>query len=112
MSVAFENSRRFHFGESFFKTLLYISAAVVLITLSAILLILYLSGQHAFQHFGVQFLWLDQWDPVRDLYGPDITRFAELSGLDVSGWMAPPRRGGWRLPILPRRGRWPKAAGG
>jgi phosphate transport system permease protein len=68
-SVAFENSRRLHLGESFFKALLYISASIVLITLAAILLILYVSGQHAFQHFGVQFLWLDQWDPVRDLYG-------------------------------------------
>jgi len=68
-SVAFENSRRFHLGETLFKTLLYISAGIVLITLTAILIILYVSGQHAFQHFGVQFLWLDQWDPVRDLYG-------------------------------------------
>ncbi|HVV31678.1 MAG TPA: phosphate ABC transporter permease subunit PstC [Vitreimonas sp.] len=68
-SVAFENSRRFHFGEALFRTLLYVSAGVVIVTLSAILLILYLSGQHAFQHFGPAFLWLDQWDPVRDLYG-------------------------------------------
>jgi len=68
-SVAFENSRRFHLGESFFKTLLYLSASIVLITLAAILVILYVSGQNAFEHFGPQFLWLDQWDPVRDLYG-------------------------------------------
>jgi phosphate transport system permease protein len=68
-SVAFENSRRFHFGEALFRTLLYVSAGVVIVTLSAILLIIYLSGQHAFQHFGPAFLWLDQWDPVRDLYG-------------------------------------------
>jgi phosphate transport system permease protein len=68
-AVAFENSKRFHFGESLFKTALYASALIVLVTLAAILFILYLSGQHAFAHFGPQFLWLDQWDPVRDLYG-------------------------------------------
>lgn len=68
-SVAFENSRKFHFGEALFRSILLISACIVLVTLGAILIILFLSGQHAFERFGVQFLWLDQWDPVRDLYG-------------------------------------------
>jgi phosphate transport system permease protein len=68
-TVAFENSKKFHLGESLFKTILLVSALVILVTLGAILLILFLSGQHAFERFGVQFLWLDQWDPVRDLYG-------------------------------------------
>lgn len=68
-AVSFENSRRFRAGEALFRTLLLAAAFVVLITLGAILIILFLSGQHAFARFGVQFLWLDQWDPVRDLYG-------------------------------------------
>ena len=49
--------------------MLYVAAAIVLVTLGAILIILFVSGQHAFERFGVQFLWTDQWDPVRDLYG-------------------------------------------
>src|SRR5262245_10663066 len=68
-TVAFENSKKFHLGEGLFKAILLISALVILVTLGAILLILFLSGQHAFERFGPQFLWLDQWDPVRDLYG-------------------------------------------
>jgi phosphate transport system permease protein len=68
-AVPFENSRKLHLGESLFKTVLFIAAFLVLITLGSILVILFLSGQHAFEHFGVRFLWTDQWDPVRDLYG-------------------------------------------
>ena len=45
------------------------SRSSVLVTLAAILIILFISGQHAFERFGVGFLWTDQWDPVRDLYG-------------------------------------------
>ena len=66
---AFENSRRFHFAESLFKVLLWIAATIVLVTLGAILIILFLSGRDAFATFGPAFIWLDQWDPVRELYG-------------------------------------------
>ena len=68
-AVPFENSRKFHLSESLFRVILYVAACLVLITLGAILIILFVSGQHAFEHFGVRFLWTDQWDPVRDLYG-------------------------------------------
>jgi phosphate transport system permease protein len=68
-AVPFENSRKLHPGETLFKALLFAAALIVLVTLGAILLILFLSGQHAFQRFGPAFLWTDQWDPVRDLYG-------------------------------------------
>lgn len=68
-NVDFDNSRKFHLGEGLFRALLLISALVILVTLGAILIILFISGQHAFARFGVAFLWLDQWDPVRDLYG-------------------------------------------
>lgn len=69
MTVAFEHSRRLQIGETAFKLILWVAAGIVLVTLGAILIILFLSGQHAFIRFGVPFLWLDQWDPVRDLYG-------------------------------------------
>jgi phosphate transport system permease protein len=68
-AVPFENSRKLHVSELLFKALLYVAALLVVITLGAILIILFVSGQHAFERFGVQFLWTDQWDPVRDLYG-------------------------------------------
>jgi phosphate transport system permease protein len=68
-AVPFENSRKFHLSETLFRVILYVAAFLVLITLGAILIILFVSGQHAFEHFGIQFLWTDQWDPVRDLYG-------------------------------------------
>lgn len=71
MTVAapFEGSRRFHLGEAAFKGILIAAATIVLITLGAVLIILFLSGKDAFARFGLPFLWTDQWDPVRDLYG-------------------------------------------
>jgi phosphate transport system permease protein len=68
-ALPFEGSRRFHPGEAFFKAVLFAAALLVLVTLGAILIILFVSGQHAFATFGLPFLWTDQWDPVRDLYG-------------------------------------------
>jgi phosphate transport system permease protein len=56
-------------GEGLFKAILYAAALIILLTLGAILVILFVSGKEAFVRFGPQFLWLDQWDPVRDLYG-------------------------------------------
>lgn len=68
-TIPIEGSRRFHLGESLFRTILVAAAIVVLVTLGAILLILFNAGQVAFQKFGLAFIWLNQWDPVRDLYG-------------------------------------------
>ena len=67
--IALEGSKKLHLSEAFFKGILLLAALIVLVTLGAILFILFLSGQHAFQRFGVAFLWTDQWDPVRDLFG-------------------------------------------
>lgn len=64
-----EGSRRFNLGENAFRAILFIAAVIVLVTLGAILLILFESGLGAFQKFGVSFIWLNQWDPVRELYG-------------------------------------------
>ena len=55
-AVAFEGSRRFHVGDVVFKGLLWASAVIILVTLAAILAILYSSGSIAFKHFGVGFL--------------------------------------------------------
>lgn len=88
-AVSFEGSRRFHPGEAFFKLILVLSAMIVLITLGAILVILFLSGQHAFERFGPAFLWTDQWDPVRDLYGafaPVIGTLASAAIALVIAW--------------------------
>lgn len=68
-TVAFEDSKKFRIGETLFKGVLLFAACVVLVTLGAILINLFVSGQQAFQRFGIQFLWTDQWDPVRNLYG-------------------------------------------
>lgn len=68
-AIPIENSQRFQVSEAAFKTLLYVAAGLVLLTLAAILVILFMSGQQAFTHFGPAFIWLNQWDPVRELYG-------------------------------------------
>jgi len=61
--------KRHHWGDTILKGSLWTAASVVLITLAAILIILFLAGRDAFATFGPAFLWLNQWDPVRDLYG-------------------------------------------
>ena len=68
-------SGRPHIWEAVFRSILRAAAVVVLITLGAILIILFLAGKDVFEVFGPAFLWLNQWDPVRDLYGaaPAIT---------------------------------------
>ncbi len=68
-TIPLDGSRRFQFGEAAFRTVLVAAASVVLVTLGAILIILFASAQVAFQKFGVDFVWLNQWDPVRELYG-------------------------------------------
>lgn len=65
----FDSGRSFHLGEFAFRGVLSIAAVIVLLTLAAILIILGLSGQGAFQRFGLAFLWMGEWDPVREVYG-------------------------------------------
>ncbi|MDX2235183.1 MAG: phosphate ABC transporter permease subunit PstC [Hyphomonadaceae bacterium] len=52
-----------------YRVILYAAAAVILVTLGAILLILFDSGRVAFEEFGLAFVWTNQWNPVKDLYG-------------------------------------------
>lgn len=67
--AALDATRKLHWGELGFRAVLTAAALIVLVTLGAILIILFLAGRHAFDVFGPAFIWLDQWDPVRDLYG-------------------------------------------
>ena len=68
-TIPLQGSRKFQLGEALFRGALIAAASVVLITLAAILVILFLSGRVAFEKFGVAFIWLNQWDPVRQLFG-------------------------------------------
>jgi phosphate transport system permease protein len=67
--ASFAGGKTFHLGEAAFKGVLIAAATMVVITLAAILVILFMAGRHAFEVFGIAFIWLNQWDPVRDLYG-------------------------------------------
>src|SRR5262249_27192180 len=80
----FEHSKRFHFGDFLFKAVLYLAALIVLITLGAILINLFIGGRVAFERFGPAFLWTDQWDPVRSLYGA----LAPVSGTLATSFLA------------------------
>ncbi len=69
VTLAGPHKRSVHLGDAVFRGLLWAAAVIVLITLGAILIILFAAGIQAFQKFGLAFLWLNQWDPVRSLYG-------------------------------------------
>ncbi|MEP7210380.1 MAG: phosphate ABC transporter permease subunit PstC [Alphaproteobacteria bacterium] len=56
-------------GEAAFTVGLQAASLIVLITLGAILLILFQAGYQAFHRYGIQFIWSGQWDPPRELYG-------------------------------------------
>jgi phosphate transport system permease protein len=56
-------------GEAAFTIGLQVASLIVLITLGAILLILFQAGYQAFQRYGIQFIWSGAWDPPRELYG-------------------------------------------
>lgn len=64
-----EGTKRFHAGEAVFDGFLILAASLVLVTLAAILLILFEAGAHAFEKFGPAFVWTDVWNPVTDRYG-------------------------------------------
>jgi phosphate transport system permease protein len=68
-AMSFIDARRTFVGDAVFKALLWAAALIVLVTLGAILVILFAAGRHAFERFGVAFLWTDVWNPVHDQYG-------------------------------------------
>ncbi len=56
-------------GDTIFKGFLSLAAMLVLVTLGSILVILYLGGAKAFEHFGLGFVTGTEWNPVTDIYG-------------------------------------------
>jgi len=62
-------ARRFQSGDFLFQSALFFAALIVLITLGAILVILFQGGAKAFQTYGIQFLWSTDWNPVADKFG-------------------------------------------
>jgi phosphate transport system permease protein len=68
-TIPIDTPRRFNLGETSFKSLLWLAALIVLVTLGAILVILLFAGRHAFEQFGLAFLWTDVWSVPRDEYG-------------------------------------------
>jgi phosphate transport system permease protein len=61
--------RRLHPGDALFKAGLSLAALIVLVTLGAILIILFQGGAQAFRAYGLGFLWSTDWNPVTDKFG-------------------------------------------
>jgi phosphate transport system permease protein len=72
-------------GDAVFKAGLTGAALIVLITLAAILIIMFNGGRLAFETFGLDFLTSDQWDPVQDIYGalPAMTGTLVTAGIAI-----------------------------
>lgn len=64
-----ETRKRANIGETIFNGGLLAASLIVLITLAAILFILFEAGQAAFAKFGVGFIWSDKWEPIQEVYG-------------------------------------------
>jgi phosphate transport system permease protein len=74
------------FGDTLFEWLCRLAGLVVLLTLGGIILTLFMAGLPAFQHFGLDFIFSTNWDPVegREEFGAFISIF----GTVVSAIMA------------------------
>lgn len=57
------------FGDTIFHAALYAAAATMLLTLGAIIVLLFLGGLPALQHFGLHFFINTDWNPVTENYG-------------------------------------------
>ncbi len=68
-------TKRPHLADTAFRISLYISGAIVLAVLAAILLIMFMSGRQAFEIFGLNFIWSTEWNAVTNVFGalPAIT---------------------------------------
>ncbi|MGE3303081.1 MAG: phosphate ABC transporter permease subunit PstC [Hyphomonadaceae bacterium] len=67
--ATFEAQRGAQVQDVLFKALLTVAGLIVLITLSAILLILFNAGWQAFAAFGPSFIWSSDWNPPLERYG-------------------------------------------
>jgi phosphate transport system permease protein len=79
---------KFGLSESFFRKILYMAGAFVLVILIAIFLSLVVASIPSIRHFGVGFLSGTTWDPVKDEFGalPFVmgTLFVSLLALAIS----------------------------
>jgi phosphate transport system permease protein len=68
-------AKRLHLGDSAFRISLYVAGGIVLVTLAAILIIMFNGGRKTFETFGLGFIWSTEWNPVTNIYGalPAIT---------------------------------------
>jgi phosphate transport system permease protein len=69
------SGKRTNLGDLVFRTGLFASAGIVVLTLFAILVIMWMGGRLAFETFGLKFVWSTEWNPVTHVYGalPAIT---------------------------------------
>lgn len=67
--------RKPHPADTTFRISLYAAGGIVIATLAAILVIMYLGGRQAFETFGLGFVSSAEWNPVTQVYGalPAIT---------------------------------------
>jgi phosphate transport system permease protein len=67
-------------GDTIFEWLCRGAGILVLLILGAIILTLFIGGLPAFQHFGFEFLWSTDWNPVagRESYGAFISIFGTV----------------------------------
>ena len=65
-------------GDAIFAFVARSAGVLVLLLLGAIIVVLFLGGQHAFQAFGFGFLISDNWDPVREIYGAAVPIFGTV----------------------------------
>ena len=72
-------------GDAVFKAGLTAAALIVLVTLAAILIIMFNGGRLAFETFGWDFLTSAEWDPVQDIYGalPAMTGTLVTAGIAI-----------------------------
>ena len=79
---------RLGLSESFFRKILHVAGALVLVILTAIFLSLVITAIPSIGHFGVGFLFGATWDPVRNVFGafPFVvgTLFVSLLALAIS----------------------------
>jgi phosphate transport system permease protein len=98
-----DRDTRDHLADRGFRWLVTAAGILVLVALGAAALSMLWGGRAAFEHFGLQFLWSKEWDPVGQqfgalvsIYGTIATAFiAMLIAVPVSfgiamGWMRGP----------------------
>jgi phosphate transport system permease protein len=77
-------TRRFHFGDTAFRTSLFVSGGIVVLVLTSILVIMFTGGRQAFEMFGLGFVWSPDWNPVTNVFGA----LAPITGTLITAGLA------------------------